>query len=75
MTSSFFGCALTTINSSICPGGMAQRTSHQPQRQQPRVRIPPGYKVFRENIPMLLCVFVLKCIVCVLKKRINASAH
>jgi hypothetical protein len=34
-----------------------------------RVRIPPGYKVLRKNIAMLLCVFDLICIVCVLKKR------
>jgi hypothetical protein len=26
-----------------------------PQEQETRVRIPPGYKVFRENIAMLLC--------------------
>jgi hypothetical protein len=58
----------------ICPGGMAQGTSHQPQRQQTRFRIPPGYKVFRENIAMLLCFFDLACTVCVLKTEIKALA-
>jgi hypothetical protein len=37
-----------------CPGGAAQWTSHPTQEQKTRVRIPPGYKVFRENIAMLL---------------------
>jgi hypothetical protein len=60
----------------LCPdGGVAQWTSHQPQRQQTRVRIPLGYKVFRKNIAMLLCVFDLICIVCVLKKKVNLSAQ
>jgi hypothetical protein len=31
------------------PGGVAQWTSHPPQEQKTRVRIPPGYKVFREK--------------------------
>jgi hypothetical protein len=52
---------------SSCPGGVVQWASQKPRRQQTRVRIPPGYKVFRENMAMLLCVFDLLCIVCVLK--------
>jgi hypothetical protein len=31
------------------PGGVAQRPSHPPQEQKTRVRIPPGYKVFKEK--------------------------
>jgi hypothetical protein len=54
---------------SRCPGGVAQWTSHPPQLQQTRVRIPPGYKVLRKNIAMLFGVFELICIVCVLKKE------
>jgi hypothetical protein len=30
-------------------GGVAQWTPFQPQEQETRVRIPPGYKVFRKN--------------------------
>jgi hypothetical protein len=39
------------------PGGVAQWTSHQPQRQQTRVWIPPGYKVFG-NTQQCCCVFL-----------------
>jgi hypothetical protein len=28
------------------PGGVAQSTSHPPQKQKTRVRTPPGFKVF-----------------------------
>jgi hypothetical protein len=35
----------------ICnPGGADQMSSHPPEDQKIRVRIPPGCKVFRENI-------------------------
>jgi hypothetical protein len=34
---------------------VAQWTSNPPQEQKTWVRIPPGYKVFRELIAMLLC--------------------
>jgi hypothetical protein len=37
-------------------GGMAQWTSLPPQEEMARVRIPPGYKVFKENITMLMCI-------------------
>jgi hypothetical protein len=40
----------------------------QPQRQRTWVQIPPWYTVFRKNKAMLLCVFVLICIICELKK-------
>jgi hypothetical protein len=46
-----------------CPCGVAQWTSHPPQGQKTRVRIPPGCKVFREIIALLLCVTDLLCIV------------
>jgi hypothetical protein len=55
--------------SSFCPLGVAQWTSHRPPRQQSQVRIPPGYKVFRKIIALLLCVFDLICIGCVLIRR------
>jgi hypothetical protein len=52
------------------PGGVAQWTSHPPKEQKTRVRIPPGYKVFKENIAMLLCIIMdLICIFCVLTTR------
>jgi hypothetical protein len=51
------------------PGGVAQWISHPPQVQKTRVRIPPGYKVFRENIAVLLFIIDAICLVCVLKKR------
>jgi hypothetical protein len=31
------------------PVGVAQWTSHPPQEQKTRVRIPPGYKVFKSD--------------------------
>jgi hypothetical protein len=34
----------------LSPGGEAHWISHLPQEQKTLVRIPPGYKVFRENI-------------------------
>jgi hypothetical protein len=36
-----------------------------------QIRIPPGYRVFRENIAMCCCVCIIDliCTVCVLKKR------
>jgi hypothetical protein len=34
-------------------GGVAQWTLHPPQEQKTRVRIPPGYTVFREDITVL----------------------
>jgi hypothetical protein len=44
------------------PGGVAQWTSHPPLEHKTRVRIPPGYKVFRENIAMRMCVIdVIMC--------------
>jgi hypothetical protein len=44
------GVALNTVKKrQSSPGGVAQWTSHQPQRQQARVRIPPGYKGFRKK--------------------------
>jgi hypothetical protein len=49
-----------------CPGGVAQSTSHSPQEQKSRVRIPQGYKVFKEFKAMLSCRIDLICIVCVL---------
>jgi DNA-binding transcriptional regulator/RsmH inhibitor MraZ len=53
-----------------------QCTSHPPQEHKTRVRIPPGKKkVFRENIAMLLGIVDLICIVCVLKKEIQAMAQ
>jgi hypothetical protein len=52
----------------MCPGGVAQWTSHPPQRQQSEVRVPPGYEVFRKNQAMLLCVLDLIFIVCVFKE-------
>jgi hypothetical protein len=33
----------------------AQWTSHPTQEQKTRVQIPPGYKVFRKNMAVLLC--------------------
>jgi hypothetical protein len=59
----------------ISPGGMARWTSHPPQEQKTRVRIPPGYRVFRENKAMLFCLIDLICIVCVLKKRNNLQNY
>jgi hypothetical protein len=50
------------------PGGEEQWTSHPPEEQKTRVRIPPRHKDFRENIPMLLCILDLICFVCVLEK-------
>jgi hypothetical protein len=32
------------------PGGVAQWTSHPPQEQKTRVRIPPGYKIFSRAV-------------------------
>jgi hypothetical protein len=49
----------------VCPGGVAQWTSHPPQRQLTRARIRPGYKVFRKNSNAV----DLNCIVCMLKNR------
>jgi hypothetical protein len=45
----------------------AWRSGHRntPQEQKIRVRIPPGYKVYRENIALLLCVIYLTCVACV----------
>jgi hypothetical protein len=38
-----------------CPGGVAQWTSHLPRElEDPRVRIPPAYKVFRETYVAVL---------------------
>jgi hypothetical protein len=51
---------------------LVQWTSHPPQRQEARVRIPPEDKVFRENIAILLCLIDLICIVYALKKEIKA---
>jgi hypothetical protein len=48
-----------------CPGGVAQWASYLPLEKKTRVRMPPGYKVFRENMVMMLCVTCLICIVCV----------
>jgi hypothetical protein len=48
--------------STISPGGVAQVTSHPPQEQKTQVRIPPGYKGFRENIAMLLCILNMQCL-------------
>jgi hypothetical protein len=53
-----------------CPGGVAQRTLHLPQKQKTRVRIPPGYTDFREDSNafvystqrILLPIFVLEFI-------------
>jgi hypothetical protein len=39
-------------------------TSHPPQKQKTRVRIPPGYKVFGEIISMLLCRYNLLMYLC-----------
>jgi hypothetical protein len=50
-------------------GGVAQWASHPPQEQKTRVRVPPGCKVFRGNIAMLLSIFDLICNVRVLKKE------
>jgi hypothetical protein len=36
--------------------GQVKWTSHLPHEQKTRVRIRPGYKVFKENIAMLLCL-------------------
>jgi hypothetical protein len=33
----------------------AQWTLHPPQKQKTRVRIPPGYKLFRKNIAVFVC--------------------
>jgi hypothetical protein len=44
-----------------------QSKYHPPQEQKTRFRIAPGFKVFRENIAMLLCIFDLTGIVCVFK--------
>jgi hypothetical protein len=48
---------------------VTQWTSHPPQEPKTRVRIPPGYKVFMENVGMLLSIIDFICIVCVLEKR------
>jgi hypothetical protein len=48
---------------------VAQWTSHPPEEQNARVQIPPGCKVFKENIAMLMSIIDLICIVCVLEKR------
>jgi hypothetical protein len=37
----------------VGPGGVAQWTPHPPQERKPRVRIPPGYKIFGGNMSML----------------------
>jgi hypothetical protein len=55
--------------SMISPGGVSQWTSYQPQKQKTRVRIPLGYKGFRENIAMQVCVIDLKCIACFVNLR------
>jgi hypothetical protein len=44
---------------------VAQWTSHPPQELKTRVRIPPGYKVFKDAMAMMVCIFYLICIVCV----------
>jgi hypothetical protein len=44
-------------------------TSHPPQEQNTRVRIPPGYYVFGEISAMQLFTIDLLGIACVLKKR------
>jgi hypothetical protein len=49
----------------LAHGGVAQWTSHPSQEQKTRVQIPPGYKVFGENIATLFCVIDLIYIVCV----------
>jgi hypothetical protein len=41
-------------------------------RNQTRFRIPPGYKVFRESIAILLLTNDLICSVCVLKRETKA---
>jgi hypothetical protein len=38
----------------ICDGEVAKWLSHLPEEQKIRVRIPPGCKVFRKSIAMLL---------------------
>jgi hypothetical protein len=49
---------------------VAQVTSHPPQEQKTRVRIPPGYKILKEIIAMLMCKIDLICIVlCVDKDK------
>jgi hypothetical protein len=37
-------------------GDVAQWASHPPHEPKTRVRIPPGYAVFMENMAMLLCI-------------------
>jgi hypothetical protein len=57
-----------------CPGGgVPQWTSPQPREQKTRVQIPPGHKVFRQIISVLLCTVDSICIVCVPKKKINGG--
>jgi hypothetical protein len=44
----------------ICrSGGVVQWTSHPPKKQKIRVRFPTGFKVFMENISILLCILDL----------------
>jgi hypothetical protein len=42
---------------------VAQWTSQPPQEQQSLVRIPPGYKVFKENLAMPSCIIDVICII------------
>jgi hypothetical protein len=44
-------------------GSVVQWTSHQPPEQKTRVRIKPGFKVFRENIAIMFEID-LTCMVC-----------
>jgi hypothetical protein len=41
---------IQTVYVFLSPVGVAQWTLHPPQEQKARDRIPPRYKVFRENI-------------------------
>jgi hypothetical protein len=53
-------------NPSFGPGAMDIASA---QELKTRVRIPPGYKVFKEILASLLCIADLKCIGCVFKMR------
>jgi hypothetical protein len=52
----------------VGPGGVALWTMLPPQELMPWVRIPPGFKVFRENTTIVLYIIDLIFIVCKLKR-------
>jgi hypothetical protein len=64
---------LASSHLNILKIAMAAWTSHPPQEQKTRVRIPLDYKVFRKSIAMLLFIIDQHCL-CLIVKNVKAWA-